>query len=70
MPKTITIEVEYTIEETGVPISGNAEWLRQALTEYLSHEEYPLRDDYSKDAWGGYDGAYITGARIVKSEVK
>ena len=67
--KKITITVQFTVKETDVPIGGNAEWLQRTIEEYLTNPEYPLLDDYSNDAWGGYDGAYITAARIIESKL-
>lgn len=64
MTKTITLTVSFTVEERD---EGDAETLRRNLVSYLTSPDAPLRDDYGPEAWGGYDGAYITAARVTAS---
>ncbi len=66
MTKNITITVRFQIEETDV---GSAAKLLTDLKAYLTSDEAPLQADYGKDAWGGYEGAYITEATILEGRV-
>lgn len=78
MAKKITLTLELTVEERprtdvpGLPDFGTAEELRRTLLDYLGGDpdaDYPLMADFGPTAWGGYEGAYITAARVVSSAV-
>ena len=67
--KRITIAVQYVVTEREGKYA-DAETLRDALIEHMSHKDVGIREDYDKDADGGYDGAYITSARIALSTIE
>jgi hypothetical protein len=67
--KTITLTICYDVRETMASVAGNVEWLAKAISEYVTDREYPLRDDYGPNADGGYDGAYITAARVISTKI-
>lgn len=68
--KTITMTLQFRVRETDARIGGSADWLAKAIGEYVTFEENPLRADYGPDADGGYDGCYITSARVVAVSIE
>lgn len=74
--KEIEITVVFKVQErskgtrNGRWEYGTAAALKDDLVAYVTSREGPLRDDYGPEAWGGYDGAFVTGAKVVRSEVR
>lgn len=58
----ITVAVT-TVWEHGEPIDTDG--ILQTLREHLTDPEGTLSADYGPGAWGGYEGPYLTEARLV-----
>lgn len=69
MKKKIRMTVEFDVTERGASQYGSAEELRRALNDYMQSDESPLHADYGPEAWGGYDGAFITRGLVIESKV-
>ena len=39
----------------------------QLFAEYMTLPEGPFVEDYGPDAWGGYDGEYVTAVVVYKT---
>lgn len=63
----IAITVEYDVTTRGT-YQGDTATLRKCLVEKFTSPEGSVFEDYGVEAWGGYDGAYVTAARIVETE--
>jgi len=49
-----------------VDVDGDAEEMARIFDQYLTHEEFPFRDDYSRGAWGGWDGPFVTDVTVER----
>ena len=56
-PQTFTVEVTVTTD-------GDADEMRSLLVSYLTQPDSPFISDYGPDAWGGYDGPFVTAVDV------
>lgn len=48
-------------------IQGDVEVFANTFAEYLTTEGYPFEEDYGPNAWGGYDGPFVTGVIVSQN---
>lgn len=60
MSATRTIVLRLTIEDGSGETDQDADWLVSAVAEYLTRPDCDLAEVYGPQAFGGYEGAYIS----------
>lgn len=64
--RTLTFTVTLTIVDgpDGPTGTNSDDDMRDMFAEYLTEPDSPFADDYSPDAWGGYDGPFVTDVTV------
>lgn len=55
-------EVTLTVKLT---VDGDPERMAALLTDYLTNPENPFLTDYGVDAWGGWEGPFVTEVVVL-----
>lgn len=49
-----------------INVDGNEDEMFDLLKDYVTSEEAPLMFDYGPDAWGGWEGPFITNIEVER----
>lgn len=53
--------LEVTVKLT---IDGDVDEFAKVFAEYITEVDYPFESDFGPQAWGGYDGPFVTSCSV------